>query len=104
MVHADVYDRKEAISVRKSSGAFSQLQHPLKIHVDKQRDGEYRRTLSAEARPFVAFQAKKEKVNYFNKEKQRKSETDSRLTNTITMNLPDDYSSYKNEEELSADA
>ena len=31
MVHADVYDRKEAVCVRQSSGAFSQLQHPLEI-------------------------------------------------------------------------
>ena len=29
MVHADVHDRKEAVRVRKSSGAFNQLQHPL---------------------------------------------------------------------------
>ena len=51
MVYADVQDRNEAASVRKSSGAFSQLQQSLEIKVDKQRDGEYRR-LSAEARPF----------------------------------------------------
>ena len=55
MVHADVYVRKEVVSVRKSLGAFNQLQHPLETQVDKQRDGEYRRTLSAETRPFVAF-------------------------------------------------
>ena len=61
MVHADVHDRKEAVRVRKSSGAFNQLQHP-KETLDKQRDGEYRRTLSAEARPFVPFQANKENL------------------------------------------
>ena len=49
MVHRDVIDRKEAVRVRKSSGAINQLQHPVKVHVDKQRDGKYRRTLSAEA-------------------------------------------------------
>ena len=104
MVHADVLDRKEAVSVRKSSGAFNQLQHPLEIQVFKQRDGEYRRTVSAEARPFVALQANKDKVNYFNEKKQRKSQPDSRLRNTITMDLSDDYSVYKKEEELSGDA
>ena len=35
MVHADVHDRKEVISVRKSSGAFNHLQHPLEIQVDR---------------------------------------------------------------------
>ena len=49
MVHRDVIDRKEAVRVRKSSGAINQLQHPVKVHVDKQRDSKYRRTLSAEA-------------------------------------------------------
>ena len=29
MVHADVHDRKEAVRVQKTSGAFNQLQHPL---------------------------------------------------------------------------
>ena len=106
MVDADVHDRKEAVSVRKSSGAFKQLQHPLEIQVDKQRDGEYRRTLSAEARPFVAFQANKEKVNYFNKKKLRKSKLsrDSRWRNTVPMDLPDDYSGWKKEAGLPTDA
>ena len=103
-VHAGVCDRKEVASVRKSSGAFSQLQHPLEIQVDKQKDGEYRRTLSVEARRLVAPQANKEKVNYFNEEKQRKSQPDNRLRNTVTMDLPDNYSAYKEEKELSADA
>ena len=104
MVHADVHDRKEAVSERKSSGVFNQSQHPLEIQVDKQRDGEYRRSLSAEARLFVAFQANKQKVNYFNEGKQRKSQPDSRLRNTVTMDLPNDYSAYKKKKELSADA
>ena len=72
--------------------------------MEKQSDGEYRGTLSAEAKPFVTFQANKEKFNYFNKEKQRKSQFDSRSRNTVTMDLPDNYSAYKGEEELSADA
>ena len=72
--------------------------------MDKQKDGEYRRTLSDEAKPFVALQANKDKVNYFNEEKQRKSPPDSRLRSTITIDLPDNYSTYKKEEELSADA
>ena len=101
MVHADVQDRKEAVSVRKSSGAFNQLQHPLEIQVGKQRMMN-RRTLSAEARPFVALQANKDKVNYLNEEKQRKGQPDSRLRNTVTMGLPDDCSAYKKEEELFA--
>ena len=103
MIHADVHDIKEAVRVRKSSGVFNQLQHPVEIQVDKQRDDEYRGTLSAEARPFVAFQANKEKVNYFNKEKQRKCQPDSRLRNSVTLDLPNNYSAYKKEEELSAD-
>ena len=81
IVHADVHDKKEALSVRKSSGAFHQLQHPLEIQVDKWRDGEYRRTLSAEARPFAAFQR-----------------------NTVTMDLSDNCSAYRKKEELSVDA
>ena len=72
--------------------------------MEKQSDGEYRGTLSAEAKPFVTFQANKEKFNYFNKEKQRKSQFDSRSRNTVTMDLPDNYSAYRGEEELSADA
>ena len=104
MVHADVHDREEAVSVRKSSGAFKQLRHPLEIQVDKQSDREYRTTLSAQARPFVALQANKERVNYFNEEKERKSQPDSRLRNIVTMDLPDNYSAYKKEEKLSADA
>ena len=103
MVHADVHDRKEAVRVRKSSGAFNQLQHPEET-LDKQRDGEYRGTLSAEARPFVTFQANKEKFNHFNKVKQTRSQLDNRSRNTVTMDLPDNYSAYKREEELSADA
>ena len=103
MVHADVHDKEEAVSVRKSSGAFKQLRHPLEIQVDKQSDGEYRTTLSAEARPFVALQANKERVNYFNEEKERKSQPDSRLRNIVTMDLPDNYSAYKKEEKPSAD-
>ena len=51
MVHADAHGRKEAVRVRKSSGTFNQLQHPVKIKVDKQKNGEYRGTLPAEARP-----------------------------------------------------
>ena len=35
MVHADVHDRKEALSVSKSSGTFNHLQHPLEIQVHK---------------------------------------------------------------------
>ena len=82
MVHADVHDRKGAVSVRKSSGTFNQLQHPVQTKVGKQRDGEFRGTLSAETRPFVT---------YFNKEKRRNSQLDSRFRNTVTMDLPDDY-------------
>ena len=52
--------------------AFNQLQQPLEIQVNKWGNGEYKGTLSVEARPFVAFQANKEKFNYFNKEKRRK--------------------------------
>ena len=88
MVHADVHDRKEAVKVRMPSGAYNQLQHPVET-LEKQRDGEYRGTLSAEAKPFVTFQANKEKFNYFIKEKQRKGQFDSRSRNTVTMDLPD---------------
>ena len=104
MVHADAPYRKEAVRVRKLSGAFNQLQHPVEIQVDKQRDGQYRGTLSADAKPFMAFQANKEEVNYFNIEKQIKSQPEGRFRNTVTMNLPDNYSAYEKEEELSADA
>ena len=104
MVHADVHDRKEAVGVTKSSGIFNQLQHPLEIQVDKQRDGKYRRTPAAKARPFASLKAYKEKVNYFNDEKQRKSQPESRLRSIILMDLPDNYSLYKKEEDLSADA
>ena len=52
----------------------------------------------------MAFQTKKEKVNYFNEEKQRKSQPDSRLRNTVTMDLSDNYLAYRKEEELSVDA
>ena len=72
--------------------------------MDKQRDGEYRRTLSAESRPFVAFQANKEKSTILTKRNKNKSQPDSRLKNTVTMDLPDNYSVYKKEEKLSADA
>ena len=58
-VYPDVHDRKEAVTVRKLSGAFNQLQHPLEIQVDKQRDGRYRGTPSAKARPFVTLQPAK---------------------------------------------
>ena len=37
MVHTDFDDRKKAVRVRKSSGAFNQIQHPMEIQVDKQR-------------------------------------------------------------------
>ena len=37
MVHTDFDDRKKAVRVRKSSGAFNQKQHPMEIQVDKQR-------------------------------------------------------------------
>ena len=37
MVHTDFDDRKKAVRVRKSSGAFNQIQHPMEIEVDKQR-------------------------------------------------------------------
>ena len=37
MVHTDFDDRKKVVRVRKSSGAFNQLQHPMEIQVDKQR-------------------------------------------------------------------
>ena len=99
VVHADVHDRKEAVKARKPSGAYNQLQNAVET-LEKQRDGEYRGTLSAEAQPFVTFQASKDKFNYFNKDKQKKV----RSRNTITMNLPDNYSACKGEEELSADA
>ena len=72
--------------------------------MDKQKGGECRRTLSAKARPFVAFQANKEKVNYFNNRKQRKIQPDSRLRSTVVVYLPDNYSTYKKEEEPFADA
>ena len=55
MVHADLHDRKEAVKVRKSLGAFNQLQQPIEIEVDKERDDGYTETLSAEARRFVTF-------------------------------------------------
>ena len=55
MVHADVHDRKETVKVRKSLGAFNQLQQPIEIEVDKERDDGYTETLSAEARRFVTF-------------------------------------------------
>ena len=103
MDHADIHDRKEAVKVRKPSGIYNQLQHPVET-LEKQRDGECRGTLSAAAKPFVTFQAKKEKFNYFNKEKQRKSQLDDRSRKTVTMDLPDSYSAYKGEEGLSADA
>ena len=51
----------------------------------------------------MAFQANKEKFNYFNKEKQIKSQHDSRSRNTVTMDLPNNYSAYKGEEELYTD-
>ena len=104
MVHADVHDRKEAVGVRKPSGIFNQLQHPLEIQVDKQRDDKYRRTPAAKARPFASLKAYKKKVNYSNGEKQRKSQLESRLRSTILMDLPDNYSLYKKEEDLSANA
>ena len=103
VVHADIHDRNEAVKARKPSGAYNQLQNPVET-LEKQRDGEYRGTLSAEAKPFVTFQASKDKFNYLNKDKQKKSQLDSRSRNTITMDLPDNYSAYKGEEELSADA
>ena len=71
VVHADVHDRNEAIKARKPSGAYNQLQNPVET-LEKQRDDEYRGTLSAEAKPFVTFQASKDKFNYFNKDKQKK--------------------------------
>ena len=58
--------------VTNSSGHFNQLQYPVDIQVVKQKDGEYRGTLSAEARPLVVFQGNEEKVNYFNEEKGKK--------------------------------
>ena len=87
MVHADVHDIKEAVNIRKPSEPFNQLQHPLEIQVYKQSHGEYGRTPSVEARPFAVFQVNKEKAKYFNEQKQRKSQPDSRLKNTITMDL-----------------
>ena len=102
MVHADVHDRKEAVKARKPFRVYNQLQNPVET-LEKQRDGEYRGTLSAKAKPFVTFQASKDKFNYFNKH-EKKSQLDSRSRNTITMDLPDNYSAYKGEEELSADA
>ena len=71
MVHADVHDRNEAVKARKPSRTYNQLQNPVET-LEKQRDGEYRGTLSAEAKPFVTFQASKDKFNYFNKGKQKK--------------------------------
>ena len=35
MVHADVHGRKEAVTARKSSGAFNQSQHIVKSQVDR---------------------------------------------------------------------
>ena len=87
MVHADVHDRKEAVRARKS-GAFNQLQNPAEIQVNKQRGNGCAGTLSAEARPFVVFQANIEKVKYFNKERRRKSQHDSRL-NKALLTIPD---------------
>ena len=103
VVHADIHDRNEAVKARKPSGAYNQLQNPVET-LKKQRYGEYRGTLSAEAKPFVTFQASKDKFNYLNKDKQKKSQLDSRSRNTITMDLPDNYSACKGEEELFADA
>lgn len=89
MVYADVQDRNEAASVRKSSGAFSQLQQSLEIKVDKQRDGEYRR-LSAEARPFLFFR----ESQTISMKRNRKSQPNRRLRSTITIDLLDDLA-YK---------
>ena len=55
MSYADVHDRKEAVKVRKSLGAFNQLQQQVEIQVDKERDDGYTEALSAEARRFVTF-------------------------------------------------
>ena len=46
MVRADDHDRKEAVKERKPSGTYNQIQHPVET-LEKQRDGKYRRTLSA---------------------------------------------------------
>ena len=71
VVHADIHDRNEAVKARKPSGAYNQLQNPVET-LEKQRYAEYRGTLSAEAKPFVTFQASKDKFNYLNKDKQKK--------------------------------
>ena len=71
VVHADIHERNEAVKARKPSGAYNQLQNPVET-LEKQRYGEYRGTLSAEVKPFVTFQASKDKFNYLNKDKQKK--------------------------------
>ena len=70
VVHADIHDRNEAVKARKPSRAYNQLQNP--VETLKNRYGEYRGTLSAKAKPFVTFQASKDKFNYLNKDKQKK--------------------------------
>ena len=74
MVHADAHDRKEAMRVKKSSGSFNQLQHPVET-LDKQRDGEYRETLSAEVKPFATFQANKEKFIQLSQQRKTKKKS-----------------------------
>lgn len=46
----------------------------------------------------------KRKSTILTKRNKNKSQPDSRLKNTVTMDLPDNYSVYKKEEKLSDDA